>query len=374
MKLQSDPTIVYGLVGGKGNPRARHPARRDRQGRRPTTPTRSKGCRRRRSPIPVGRRSTRSPTRPRPRISISWPMAPAGMSSRKPMTSISRMSASGARWSVPARPRRRSDRQGPRSLRRPNPTTGPRLRPRATARIPPSATAYSGLAAGSPALHGGFDAVEGTPQDPLLNKTWDLSSPKAVPDFGGPEPKAAAAAPKSVKSAAEPAAASSVSGAVSGRWADLVRRSGRIAVASTEVNPRPCAREREIHDRLRARGRHDWARINGPGEIKSVNGRGADVRVRVPPGFESLGEEARRRVLAVDLARTVPAQPHAHPAHCQPRPRARSMPVPCRLFSRRWLQLDAARRCRTGDPRRAPGDSRYRRGRGGSRPGAATRC
>ncbi|MFE1600168.1 YicC/YloC family endoribonuclease [Methylobacterium sp. ID0610] len=31
-------------------------------------------------------------------------------------------------------------------------------------------------------------------------------------------------------------------------------------------------------------------------EVKSVNGRGLDIRVRVPPGFEAAGEEARSRI------------------------------------------------------------------------------
>jgi uncharacterized protein (TIGR00255 family) len=40
-----------------------------------------------------------------------------------------------------------------------------------------------------------------------------------------------------------------------------------------------------------ASGRHSWA-----WEMKSVNGRGLDVRVRVPQGFDVLGEEARKLV------------------------------------------------------------------------------
>jgi uncharacterized protein (TIGR00255 family) len=40
-----------------------------------------------------------------------------------------------------------------------------------------------------------------------------------------------------------------------------------------------------------ASGRHSWA-----WEMKSVNGRGLDVRLRVPPGFDVLGEEARKLV------------------------------------------------------------------------------
>lgn len=37
-------------------------------------------------------------------------------------------------------------------------------------------------------------------------------------------------------------------------------------------------------------------------EIKSVNGRNLDIRVRVPPGFEAVGEEARKQ-LATSLSR-----------------------------------------------------------------------
>lgn len=44
-------------------------------------------------------------------------------------------------------------------------------------------------------------------------------------------------------------------------------------------------------------GAHAWA-----WEIRSVNGRGLDIKVRVPTGFESLAEAARRR-LSADFAR-----------------------------------------------------------------------
>jgi uncharacterized protein (TIGR00255 family) len=46
-----------------------------------------------------------------------------------------------------------------------------------------------------------------------------------------------------------------------------------------------------------ATGAHTWA-----WELKSVNGRGLDVRVRVPPGFDDVGEEARRQI-ATTLSR-----------------------------------------------------------------------
>lgn len=40
-------------------------------------------------------------------------------------------------------------------------------------------------------------------------------------------------------------------------------------------------------------GANSWA-----WELKSVNGRGLDVRVRTPPGFDEVGEDARRRIAA----------------------------------------------------------------------------
>ena len=60
MKLESDPTIVYGLVFGKGTLGHRSP-RPSSSSRRPTTPTSSTACRRDRSAIPARRRSKRSP-------------------------------------------------------------------------------------------------------------------------------------------------------------------------------------------------------------------------------------------------------------------------------------------------------------------------
>src|SRR3954466_14031208 len=44
-------------------------------------------------------------------------------------------------------------------------------------------------------------------------------------------------------------------------------------------------------------GSHQWA-----WELKTVNGRGLEVRLRAPNGFDSVGEAARRAILA-SLAR-----------------------------------------------------------------------
>ncbi len=40
-------------------------------------------------------------------------------------------------------------------------------------------------------------------------------------------------------------------------------------------------------------------------EMKSVNGRGLDIRVRVPPGCEALGEEARKAAAAAFTRGTI---------------------------------------------------------------------
>src|ERR671910_382199 len=57
-----------------------------------------------------------------------------------------------------------------------------------------------------------------------------------------------------------------------------VRAKGLMAIASMTGFAREAG----------ATGPYQWA-----WEIKSVNGRGLDVRLRLPPGFDAAGEEAR---------------------------------------------------------------------------------
>ena len=48
------------------------------------------------------------------------------------------------------------------------------------------------------------------------------------------------------------------------------------------------------HDRLRARRRGADGRRRSPGKLKSVNGKGLEARLRLPPGFERLEQPARQ--------------------------------------------------------------------------------
>ena len=186
MRLQSDPTIVYGLVGGKGTLGRPSCAARSTR-RRPTTPTPSTACRPGRSPIPAAPRWRRSPIRRAPRISTSSPTAPAATPSPRRSTSTTATSRAGAR----SRPRAASSRAAAvnRIRRQVEPPPSPDNRTEAPATTQPAADGAgdpvaqpAGALAGTRAAR--FRrAPEGTARDPLLNKSFDLNSPKQVPQL-----------------------------------------------------------------------------------------------------------------------------------------------------------------------------------------------
>ncbi len=80
MRLQSDPTIIYGLFGGKGKPSDRPILQSDIDKPTPYNTYVINGLPPTPSLLPARRRSKRSPIPPRPTISISLPTVPAGMS------------------------------------------------------------------------------------------------------------------------------------------------------------------------------------------------------------------------------------------------------------------------------------------------------
>ncbi len=127
------------------------------------------------------------------------------------------------------------------------------------------------------------------------------------------------------------------------------------------------------HDRAcRSISMTGFARADGGGEgfrwiweLRSVNGKGLDVRFRLPPGFERLEQPARERVREPPGARQRPGDADAsqretgrQSPHHQ-RGRARRGPRSDGDASRERIDAAAA------DARRHPGDPRRRRGRRG---------
>ena len=113
MKLQSDPTIIYGLVGGKGT-LGRPIMRSEIEQPTPYNTYVIDGLPPGRSPIRAAPRSRRPPIRRAPRNCSSSPTAPAATRSPKPTSSISRTSPSCARSSS-RRARRSGSRRAGRS-------------------------------------------------------------------------------------------------------------------------------------------------------------------------------------------------------------------------------------------------------------------
>ncbi len=77
MRLQSDPTVIYGMAGGQGT-LGRSITRADLDTKTATTPIRSAACRRRRYATRAARRSRLRWSRRRPTTSISSPTERAG--------------------------------------------------------------------------------------------------------------------------------------------------------------------------------------------------------------------------------------------------------------------------------------------------------
>ncbi len=97
MRLQSDPTIIYGIFGGEGKPADRAILRSDLDKQTPYNTYLIKGLPRRRSQIRAGRRSKPSPIRRARPNSTSSPTAPVDTSLRRRSRSTMPMCGAGAR-------------------------------------------------------------------------------------------------------------------------------------------------------------------------------------------------------------------------------------------------------------------------------------
>jgi UPF0755 protein len=201
MKLQSDPTIVYGLVGGKGT-LGRGIQKAEIERATPYNTYVIEGL----PPGPIanpGRAALEAVANPVKTKDVFF--VADGTGGHVFAETYDQHLRNVARWRQLEKAREAAapaaapaDRAEPAVA----PNTRTDLDPALSGRDPRSTSALA-----DPGARGsGFDAVEGTPRDPLNNQGWDLSSAKTVPNFGRAEP-APAAAPARKREAAKPARA-----------------------------------------------------------------------------------------------------------------------------------------------------------------------
>jgi UPF0755 protein len=177
MKLQSDPTIVYGLVGGKGT-LGRGILRSEIEAATPYNTYVVEGL----PPGPIanpGRAALEAVANPSRTKDLYF--VADGSGGHAFAETYEQHQRNVARW---------------RQIEKSRPTPGAddvdRVLPDSDqTSLPPGATpALRGTANALPASGGrlgrGFDASEGTDKDPLKNKTFDLNSPKSVPALREP--------------------------------------------------------------------------------------------------------------------------------------------------------------------------------------------
>jgi UPF0755 protein len=188
MKLQSDPTIVYGLVGGKGT-LGRPILRSEIEKPTPYNTYAIEGL----PPGPIanpGRaalEAVANPSRTRDLYFVA-----DGSGGHAFSESYDQHVRNVARWRQVEKARATTDGQQP-------PADRPEIDALPQAGLPAGAAAFAGepapgggatqpggRAPGRQGNRRGFDASEGTARDPLLNRSYDLTSPKTVPSLRQP--------------------------------------------------------------------------------------------------------------------------------------------------------------------------------------------
>lgn len=177
MKLQSDPTIVYGLVGGRGT-LGRGIQRSEIDRATPYNTYVIEGL----PPGPIanpGRAALEAVANPSRTKDLFF--VADGTGGHAFADSLEGHQRNVARWRQVEKTRQNTapDAVG---VDKAEPPAEPAAPPRASAFAPSSAYALDGatMAPGAPRPRA-FDASEGTKLDPLKNRTYDLGSPKTVP-------------------------------------------------------------------------------------------------------------------------------------------------------------------------------------------------
>jgi len=173
MKLQSDPTIVYGLVGGKGT-LGRGIQKSEIERATPYNTYVVEGL----PPGPIanpGRAALEAVANPSRTKDVYF--VADGTGGHAFAETLDQHSRNVARWRQVEKAR---------AAGAGGDVGGDRVEPAPETRTdaaPAGVSAYAeGSGAGRPGARSkAFDAVEGTPRDPLLNRSYDLNSPKTVP-------------------------------------------------------------------------------------------------------------------------------------------------------------------------------------------------
>ncbi|KMO37118.1 endolytic transglycosylase MltG [Methylobacterium aquaticum] len=186
MKLQSDPTIVYGLVGGRGT-LGRGILRSEIDRVTPYNTYAIEGL----PPGPIanpGRAALEAVANPSRTKDLFF--VADGTGGHVFAETLEAHNRNVARWRQVEKAKAAADPAAAIGVDKvePPPQADPAALPPRTG-LPGAPLAYDGGEAGPTPRSRAFDASEGTARDPLRNKTYDLSSPKTVPVLS--QPKAA---------------------------------------------------------------------------------------------------------------------------------------------------------------------------------------
>ncbi|RVU18825.1 endolytic transglycosylase MltG [Methylobacterium oryzihabitans] len=183
MKLQSDPTIVYGLVGGRGT-LGRGIMRSEIDRITPYNTYQIEGL----PPGPIanpGRAALEAVANPSRTKELFF--VADGTGGHAFAETLDAHNRNVARWRQVEKAKAATD-PAAAGVDKVEPPADPAAAPRPGAAVPMAPLAFDGAAETGAGRNGrAFDASEGTARDPLRNRSYDLNSPKTVPVLRAPQ-------------------------------------------------------------------------------------------------------------------------------------------------------------------------------------------